>query len=103
MPPLLLLLLLPLVPQCCLHATMQTALSIVNGKAADRSAVSYALQGDQVGIAMSAFAALGAIAFRCGPAAVAAAVVVDDDDVDAASMAAPPTAPPSFPPIRQTP
>jgi hypothetical protein len=43
-----------------------TALSIVSGQAADRSTVSYGLQEDHMLVMMSAFAALGTIAFRCG-------------------------------------
>lgn len=40
------------------------AVSIVSGQAADRSAVDYGFAGSTTSIAMSAFAALGTIAFR---------------------------------------
>lgn len=45
-------------------ATVATAMSIVSGHNMDRSTISYALEGDQQLLLMSAFAALGTIAFR---------------------------------------
>lgn len=46
-------------------ATVATAMSIVSGRDMDRSTVSYGLEGDNQLVLMSAFAALGTIAFRC--------------------------------------
>lgn len=45
-------------------ATVATVMSIVSGRNMDRSTVSYRLEGDQQLLLMSAFAALGTIAFR---------------------------------------
>lgn len=45
-------------------ATVVTVLSIVTGTGMDRSTVSYGLDGDNQLLLMSAFAALGTIAFR---------------------------------------
>eukprot|EP00879_Flechtneria_rotunda_P027815 GHRR01029817.1.p1 GENE.GHRR01029817.1~~GHRR01029817.1.p1 ORF type:complete len:318 (+),score=90.78 GHRR01029817.1:170-1123(+) len=47
-------------------ATVTTALSIVSGKELDRSTVTYGLEGDYNLVLMSAFAALGTIAFSFG-------------------------------------
>jgi hypothetical protein len=45
-------------------ATVATAMSIATGRGMDRSAVSYVLGSDKQMVLMSAFAALGTIAFR---------------------------------------
>uniref|UniRef100_A0A383VUM2 Amino acid transporter transmembrane domain-containing protein n=2 Tax=Tetradesmus obliquus TaxID=3088 RepID=A0A383VUM2_TETOB len=47
-------------------ATLVTAMSIITGRGMDRSAVSYGLEGDRQAVLMSAFAALGTIAFSFG-------------------------------------
>lgn len=45
-------------------ATIATGMSIAGGREIDRSTVSYTLEGDSELVLMSAFAALGTIAFR---------------------------------------
>jgi hypothetical protein len=56
----------PLPPVCCPLVCCSTpVMSIINGSAADRSTVTFGLDDNKTVALMSAFAALGTIAFRC--------------------------------------